>query len=508
MNKSRLIWLVPLALLVVYLFWEPGADEAEEQELLTERDGTSRTIPGGEREVVDVREFGAVGDGTTDDTSAFTAAVNALPPDGGTVVIPSGTYALQNWTISKDGVVVQGAGSGYAASGFGTRLRPVNVAVASDEVFKISGIATFGVIVRDVCFDNVAQDVSSKCDALVASNGTGCRFENCRFAGTTRGGLLFSNKVDAKDADSTDAGGFFGCSFYSGGIQIASAHTRVENCYFNGNGTATAITVQGITAGIGTIGTVIAFNRIETYTGATNGVIALGPVGPAGLYATAIVYNDISLSVGGTGFGILVAQNIQGLTIIGNNISELAAATRGLRIVDADGAVVKSNRFSGQAVAIELSTANGGGPNNGVDVSANRDARVLFNTYESDNFVLTGGRDDGVLRLDNVKAQTTDATPTTIYSYTLAANEAAQVNATILGRSTNGDPNAYVRVATFRHNAGVAALVGSVTAVHTAEHTGGWDATLDVSGDNFRVRVSGAAGQTVDWRLDMEIRRR
>lgn len=47
MNKSRLILLVPLALLAVYLFWEPAADEAEE------RDGTSLTIPGSE--VVDVR---------------------------------------------------------------------------------------------------------------------------------------------------------------------------------------------------------------------------------------------------------------------------------------------------------------------------------------------------------------------------------------------------------------------------------------------------------------------
>jgi hypothetical protein len=471
MNKSRLTWLVPLALLAVYLCWESAADEAEEQVLSTERDGTSLTIPGAE--VVDVRKLGAVGYGTTDDTSGFTAAVNALPPDGGTVVIPSGTYALQNGTSIKDRVVVQAAGSGYAASGFGTRLRPVNVAVASDEVFKISGIATFEVIVRDVCFENVAQDASSKCDSLVASNGTGCRFEKCRFIGSRSGVVLFSNKGDAKDADSTDAGGVFGCSFYSGGIQIASGHTRVENCYFNGNGSATAITVQRITAGIGTIGTVIAFNRCETYTGATNGVIALGPVGLGGLYATAIVYNDSSLSVRGAGCGILVAQNIQGVTIVGNNISELAAANRGLRIVDADEAVVKSNRFNGQAVAIELSTANGGGPDNGVDVSANRDARVLFNSYESGNCVLTEGRDDGVLRLDNVTVQTTDATPTTIYSYTLAANEAAQGNATILGRSTNGGPNAYVRVATFRHNAGVAALVGSVTrGPHCRAH--GW----------------------------------
>ncbi len=43
---------------------------------------------------VDVRSFGAKGNGATNDTAAIQAAINSLPSTGGTVVIPSGTYGI------------------------------------------------------------------------------------------------------------------------------------------------------------------------------------------------------------------------------------------------------------------------------------------------------------------------------------------------------------------------------------------------------------------------------
>jgi hypothetical protein len=44
--------------------------------------------------VLNVRNYGANGDGVHDDTSAFQAAVNALPSAGGTVHVPAGTYVI------------------------------------------------------------------------------------------------------------------------------------------------------------------------------------------------------------------------------------------------------------------------------------------------------------------------------------------------------------------------------------------------------------------------------
>lgn len=43
---------------------------------------------------VNVRNFGAMGNGVTDDTAAFQAAINALPASGGVVVVPTGTYMI------------------------------------------------------------------------------------------------------------------------------------------------------------------------------------------------------------------------------------------------------------------------------------------------------------------------------------------------------------------------------------------------------------------------------
>jgi len=43
---------------------------------------------------VSVRNYGALGNGSNDDTKAFQAAINALPSSGGTVTVPAGNYVI------------------------------------------------------------------------------------------------------------------------------------------------------------------------------------------------------------------------------------------------------------------------------------------------------------------------------------------------------------------------------------------------------------------------------
>ena len=55
---------------------------------------TSRTLSERFKDTVNVKDFGAAADGIQDDSVAFQAAINALSPRGGTVVVPSGSYKI------------------------------------------------------------------------------------------------------------------------------------------------------------------------------------------------------------------------------------------------------------------------------------------------------------------------------------------------------------------------------------------------------------------------------
>lgn len=58
----------------------------------------TRTVQAKERDVVSVKDFGAVGDGTTDDTAAIQLAINS----GYSLIFPAGTYKCANLTQSTN----------------------------------------------------------------------------------------------------------------------------------------------------------------------------------------------------------------------------------------------------------------------------------------------------------------------------------------------------------------------------------------------------------------------
>jgi len=112
-------------------------------------------------------------------------------------------------------------------------------------------------------------------------------------------------------------------------------------------------------------------------------------------------------------------------------------------------------------------------------------------------------QDKTVYRLSTT---TTDSTPTTKIAHALSADEVAHVKLIAIGRdATSGESASYECVATIEQTGGTAAVVGSVTADHTAEEDASWAATIGVSGANVIAQLTGDAANTVNWLLRLEV---
>ena len=130
------------------------------------------TVQGKLREGVSVRDFGAVGDDTTDDYAAFLLAYTHAVSSGLTLVIPGGTYKLgTSWVISNsnvriipDGLVTlhfTNSGRALQLDGGAVSGSLDGVVFGGDTPIKVKGNAstTDVVFIRSVHHSNVNIDV-------------------------------------------------------------------------------------------------------------------------------------------------------------------------------------------------------------------------------------------------------------------------------------------------------------------------------------------------------------
>jgi len=106
--------------------------------------------------VISVKDYGATGDGTTDDTAAIQAAVNATSI-GGNLYFPPGTYKLTSAVTINKPITVLGNGPGSAFNSLGSYVIQTNTAanaftlVATLANYAFSQYGIVGVNFENIC---------------------------------------------------------------------------------------------------------------------------------------------------------------------------------------------------------------------------------------------------------------------------------------------------------------------------------------------------------------------
>jgi hypothetical protein len=209
---------------------------------------------------INVKSYGAVGDGVTNDTAAIQAAIDAaVAAGGGTVFIPEGIFVCASglsWNV--DGVYLVGVGANastlkFTGTGIGITVGD-GVAVRNGVGFRdltIRGnqsVPTTGLLLQTCWQVNLTNVnfVDFATDHLKAMNGghiriVGCQAsQNVSFAGTF---FRLQAVVDSSVVSSTfeGAGGAFTCI----AITSAAKEVAVAGCTHRGTGPGTFISVGG-----------------------------------------------------------------------------------------------------------------------------------------------------------------------------------------------------------------------------------------------------------------------
>lgn len=264
---------------------------------------------------VSVKDFGAVGDGATDDTVAVQAAINRMSArGGGFVYFPVGTYLISSaLLIDTQGVCLVGAGRRSIIKQSSTTANAINVDVGSaidcqliirDLALTCSTVSSgSGIVVTNglrIRIDNVGASLfrtafsiaastdgvlrnclvtatdgdagavaynvgirgrAETCVAICASNngtgysagGTDAVFSDCRASEFAVGYLLGSLRSIVRGSQAVSAG-------TSGtGISVTAAASSVEHCYVSGYATGVSLTaatcqIEGTRTDSGTTG--------------------------------------------------------------------------------------------------------------------------------------------------------------------------------------------------------------------------------------------------------------
>jgi len=439
----------------------------------------------------------AAGDGVTDDTAAFTAALADCAP-GGTVLVPAGDYRLTTLTL--------GAGDDYKTlSGVGWDSRLV-FAAAAESIHIPTGAQN--VRLRDLEIDG--NDIATQLYAA----GSYLIIERCHIYGhTTRQVHLRANMGTLRD-----------CKIHSevaaGCDQVILAEYNdwtIDHCQLNGQTDCNIVDVNAVETVLMQKGRIIN-SQLESW-----------PVSGAGI---GLRDNAESLDIVGNYF-----ESTGGIAIYaGPHLYKALNIQRNWVGTASDAVVLNRLSYAGQVTIthntffqhVDITNGATTDPNHWSRLprlnihdnafQSNRSAMVELNNKYYCNEIRSTMRTNttwGVASVQFVgfERETTDATETTLFEIYVPdtggaiSAQAIRVHAEFLACDdwTMGNTAEwYESDAVVRNPASCTIIAEDDTGLGDGS-AAGWACSWDVTGDLTRLRITGQAGITVLWQGDIEI---
>jgi len=225
--------------------------------------GTTRALNTKLAETVSVKDFGAVGDGVTDDTAAIQAAFAT----GNSVFFPAGTYIvsgilspLANTTVYGDNSTVKAA-TGSSATYIFKTAKDEDYVTIRDLTIDGNGVLLRGIgLLSSYCL--VSNCLVKNCDYGIAISGNyqstydptyyvdGCVIENNKILTTTRHAILTehharNSTITGNYIDGVSTSGFYGINLSEGSSLISVTDNHIENVSYGIKCPSSRITIKG-----------------------------------------------------------------------------------------------------------------------------------------------------------------------------------------------------------------------------------------------------------------------
>lgn len=430
--------------------------------------------------------YGAKGDGGTNDAAAFQAAHDALPADGGTIVIPpvATYYKISSQVAFTKPVILLGM-DWYCSELLTDTNALTMITTTAKLVLKNINFTASGAAIGTANAVKTLSTAASHGETFLfhcyfasfdrcywSERTTSLHVAECRFSPSAGYGLYLENTTDPDEGDSFIHDNSFAAG--AGDVPIYVASTSGINISGNKfNGAATVhVDIAPTTNDVGNF--LFANNSFEGHT--TAGIRLIATTGS--IQKSVIVGNQFSSS----GATHIIVGNKANNTVISGNVLNDTIATNGIGVdiqTGAQNVAITDNLFYQIQTAIN-STAT----ITGQTIEGNRYALVNNGTLEVTDFYLAGENDNNLSGPGSTKDFDVDR-------YVTNSSNASYINAFQL----KGDCMAEVFVTGIVQGAGNASKYRKVLISNDTTVT---DLIAEVAtGSTFDMQIAASSGYTV-----------